>query len=312
MQRTVILLGPQRLQPTVPEAVAPLVGPGEAVAAVTAGWEERESELLELREGLGHPVESLDLHRRAQDVLREDPELDQALKRRRRNLRALRSIYRLRLRHLVPAAEELLRRIGPDDLMLPEREDAFASLRALDAHYLERIDEIHAAFLETWSQIERPAVARQREELAAILERTAVLCIAGGHVRILHTRLWFFDVMGLLPAAMPIVAWSAGAMVLAERIVLFHDSPPEGRGHHEVLGPGFGLCPGIVPLPHASRRLDLNDEIRVQLLSRRFPDSMCVALDPNSRIDWNGQSWSGPDTTLRLTPTGGLVAVGDA
>lgn len=311
-KRVIVLLGPQRLEPTAPEAVAPFVGPGDAVSAITAGWEERESELVELREHLGRTVESLDLHRRAQQVMEDDPELGEALKRRRRNLRALRSIYRLRLRHLVPAAEELLRRTGPDDLMVPEREDALQGLRALDAHHLERIDEIHDAFLEEWRPSEREAVARQREELAAILQRTAVLCIAGGHVRILHTRLWLFDIVDLLPEGMPIVAWSAGAMVLAERIVLFHDSPPQGQGHPEVLGPGFGLCPGIVPLPHASRRLDLDDEVRVQLLSRRFPDSICVALDGGSSLRWDGSRWSGPESTRKLTLTGGLAAMGDA
>lgn len=309
--RQVELLGPQRLKPTAREALAPLLVDGAPVAAITAGWEEREAEYAELREHLGRPVHSLDLYRRAEEVFASDPELHAALKQRHGDLRALQTIYRLRLRYLVPAAEELLRRSGPDALMEPEREAAFENLRALDAHHLERIAEIRRAFTDEWRPIERPSVARQREEVRALVEQSGALCIAGGHVRILHTRLDLFDLVGLLPETMPIVAWSAGAMVLAERIVLFHDSPPQGRGHAEVLGPGLGLCSRVILLPHARRRLTLDDEVRVQLLARRFPEDLCIALDENSRLTWDGRAWKGTEATMRLTFAGGLALVGE-
>ena len=125
--------------------------------------------------------------------------------------------------------------------------------------------------MDRWHLSERDVVARQRHELQKLLKNSLALCIAGGHVSILLNRLWLFDVAGLLPKTMPVVAWSAGAMALAERVVLFHDSPPQGRGYAEVLCAGVGLCPGVVPLPHAKKRLQLNDQVRVQLLARRFP-----------------------------------------
>jgi len=309
---TLVLLGPQRLEPTASETLSALIADGAPVAAVTAGWEEREAELRELRADLGREVESLGLHRRAESVFASDPELHAALKQRHSDLRDLHALYRLRLRHVAEAAAALLERDGPDALLEPEREDALESLRALDAHHLDRVTAIHGTFLETWRPTERAAIAREREEIAAILEQSAALLIAGGHVRILHTRLWLFDVAGLLPGNMPVVAWSAGAMALAERIVLFHDNPPQGRGYAEVLGPGLGLAPGIVPLPHATRRLALEDEVRVQLLSRRFPDALCVALDEGSRIDYDGDSWSAPEATRVLTPAGRLAPVGGA
>ncbi len=307
---TIVLLGPQTQTPTARDAIEPLLGPDDAVAAVTAGWEERESEQVELVEHLDRTVHNLELHRRAEEVFERDPKLDAALKKRYGTLLALQKLHRLRLRHLAPAAEELLRRRRRPDLLVVEQEAAIEDLRTLDAHHLRRVAEVQGAFDEEWKPSERKAVAEHREELARILEKTSVLCIAGGHVRILINRMLLFDVMGLLPKTMPIVAWSAGAMALAERIVLFHDSPPQGKGHAEVMGPGLDVFQGVVPLPHASRRLHLEDPVRVQLLSRRFPDAICAALDPNTQMTFDGKAWTATSSTLQLTHTGALGAVG--
>jgi hypothetical protein len=92
---------------------------------------------------------------------------------------------------------------------------------------------------------------------------------------------------------MPIFAWSAGAMVLGERVVLFHDHPPQGEGFAEVLESGLGLYRGLIPLPHSRRRLRLSDRVRVSLLARRFPGFRCLAMDEGSRIHWDGVRWSG-------------------
>jgi len=308
-KRTVVLLGPQRLAPTAREALAPLLRPDDSVAVVTAGWQERETEHGELSEHLGRAVSNLDLHARAEDVWKQDPELHEALEAQRRRSRALHQLYRLRLRFLAPAAEALLERDGPEDLLEPERASAFLSLRALDDHHLARVRAFEREFEAQWRLDTRPSLARHRAELKALLKNTAALLIAGGHVRVLLTRLRLFDVLGLLPETTPIVAWSAGAMTLTERIVLFHDSPPQGRGFAEVLGPGLGICPGLVALPDATRRLHLENSTRVQLLSRRFPDAICAALDENTQLSFDGRLWTAAKPTMKLTATGELAAV---
>jgi peptidase E len=314
MRRTaeaqIVLLGPQRHTPTAREALAPLIGPRDPVAVITAGWEHRESEQAELTEHLARPVHNLDLYARMEDVLRRDPELHAALKQRFATLRELQRLYRVRLRFLAPAAEELLRREGRDDLIEPERKAAFEDLRTLDARHVERVGEIEQAFEQRWQPSRRPAVDQHRGELQKILAHSSAICIAGGHVRVLLVRLRFFDVLGLLERPVPIVAWSAGAMALAERIVLFHDSPPQGKGYAEVLGPGLGACKGIVPLPHASMRLQLDDPVRVQLLSRRFPEAICAALDPGTQVAWDGRRWTASTATQQLTPAGAIEAIG--
>lgn len=305
-----VLLGPQRHAPTVGAALERLALAAGPVAAITAGWEEREAEDLELGEHLARPVVNLGLQDRAEEIFQRDPGLYEALQQRRDRMRELRRLYRVRLRYLAPAAEELLRRDGPADLMEPERQAALEQLRDLDEHHLARVRDLEEELRERQRLTTRADLAAHRRDLAERIAGTRALLIAGGHVGILYNRLWLFDLLDLVPPTLPIVAWGAGAMVLAERVVLFHDAPPQGRGWAEVFGPGLGLYRGVVPLPHASRRLQLEDPVRVQMLSRRFPDSVCVALDDGSELVWNGQTWSGSASTRRLGMRGELEPVG--
>jgi hypothetical protein len=97
-------------------------------------------------------------------------------------------------------------------------------------------------------------------------------------------------------------------MVCAERIVLFHDDPPQGAGSPEVFGAGLALVRGVVPLPHASRRLDLADPLRVQLFARRMEPLTCIALDRGDGLLWDGARWQPVcGGARRLTPEGEVV-----
>jgi hypothetical protein len=105
----------------------------------------------------------------------------------------------------------------------------------------------------------------------------------------------------------PIVAWSAGAMALSERVVLFHDSPPQGEGNPEVLESGLGLVRQVLPFPHARRRLKLKDPIRVSLLARRFAPKLCVAMERGSKLERRNGLWTANAGTQRFADTGHLV-----
>jgi hypothetical protein len=309
----VVLLGPQRLQPTLDRTVESL-GVRGRIAAVTAGWEEREGEDQELSAHLGGRTLNLRLFERAQDVARRDPELLHATRARIDELHELHEIYRLRLGHEADCARELLRREEQSPgraLVAQECEAAIQALRELDAFHLRRIHAVHAEFEARWRPRERDAVARQRAELAALVRETECLCIAGGHVARLLDCLRLFALLELLPE-MPVIAWSAGAMVLSERVVLFHDDPPQGAGNAEVFEMGLGLARDVVALPHASRRLHLDDALGVRFLARRFRPALCAVLDPRTRLDWSGRRWRGASGTLRLATDGALVEVGSA
>jgi hypothetical protein len=304
----VVILGPQRFEPNVGEAMSSLGVTGR-VAAVTVGWQERESEIEELHEHLHLEVVKLELYRQFDDVLEQDRELFGALRRRQDRLRELQELYRRRLGHHLAMMRELMEAPGEDGLLDPERRAALEDLRKLDAHHLGRVREIHDEFDERWRPAERDAVASHRREIAGIVGESEVLAIAGGHVAVLLNRIRLFDVVSMLDGR-PVVAWSAGAMVLCERVVLFHDSPPQGPGNAEVLGPGLGLCPGVVALPHARRRLRLDDPLRMTLFSMRFAPARSIVLEPGSRLDWDGDSWNAAEGTTWLGPQGTLEKVG--
>ena len=306
---TTVLLGPQRGMPTVGATLDGLGVETGPVAVITAGWDVREDEILELGEHLDRGIENLELHRRAADLYERDQALHAQMREGRDRLRQLQRLYRARLRHIGPAAEEMLRFDGQPDLLGPEQKAAIDQLAALDEHHLGRVIALEDDLRERARLLDHEALQEQRAEIAEILGRCRVLCLAGGHVGILYNRLWLFGVLDLVPPAMSIVAWSAGAMALTDRIVLFHDSPPQGRGYAEVFGPGLGVCPGIVVLPHASSRLRLDDPVRVQLLARRFPDDLCVAMDEGAQVTWDGQAWVGTAGTRRLAHDGTLVDV---
>jgi hypothetical protein len=308
--RRVCLLGPQRDRETL-GAVVEELGLAGPLATVTAGWEERESEDEDLAAHLGGRTRNLGLFPRAEQVFAADREVRDLLHERFDRLRELQTLYRLRLAPLLETARSLFARAGagqPSGLAATHLESTLHMLRVLDAEHQAAAARLDEEIAERIGARRRSSILRHQDELASVLDGVGGLLIAGGHVGILLNRLRLFGVLELAPGV-PIVAWSAGAMVLFERIVLFHDSPPQGPGDAEVYAPGLGLCRGLVPLPHASRRLRLDDRDRVALLARRFEPDACVALDPGSRADRDVDgSWVLSSGTSRLKPDGQLLA----
>ena len=312
MLSNAILLGPQRHVRIVRDAIAAVVPEKDSrpVAVVTAGWEERESEDTELREHVGRRVQNLEVWSRVERIFTKDRELLTAMRQRHDRLRATQELYRMRLQGLMDPARELLRRAGDGDLLEAERGDALAMLRTLDEQHMRRVATVHAEFEAKWRPHERAAVQREKRELQRHLAAASCLLIAGGHIAVLLHRLRLFDVLGLL-GDRPVIAWSAGAMALAERIVLFHDDPPQGSSHAEVMEAGFGVVPGVVALPHAAKRLDVDDPLRVQVMARRFAPAICALLDDGSRLDWHEGRFRGAPGTRRLAENGGVEDIGN-
>ena len=302
--RPITLLGPQRDRPVLDQAIERM-GVDGPLAIVTAGWQEREEEVDELAEHVRRPVTNLRLYGRAEEIFQNHPEIFLALRQRQDTLKALQRLHRLRLDFVLEPARRLLRRKNPMDLLAREQDSAIDAIRSLDQHHLHRLREIHAGFGRRWSRRIRQATASHREELRAVLEASAGIAIAGGHVAVLLNRLRLFEIPQLI-GDLPVIAWSAGAMALAKRIVLFHDRPPQGAGNAEILDFGLGLYDGVLPLPHARARLKLNDPVRVGLFARRFAPSACITLDEGSWWYHDKVRWTGGEGTFRLTPDGAL------
>jgi hypothetical protein len=286
---SITLLGPQR-RPTVDRVLTSLDVPGP-VATVTAGWQERESDDAELDALTGGRSANLRLHARWMDVMARDPDYTEAEREHRLMLDELRQLYLVRLDAALQALAAVEQRTdGHDRVQEMAREDALAIVRLIDETHLARVDELHADFYARWRLEEREAVAQHREEVRRALETVGVLLIAGGHVGDLLRVLHVFHVGPYLPAR--VVAWSAGAMALTSRVVLFHDRAVQGPAQTEVFDEGLDVVRDLVLLPHARRRLRTEDAARMSVLARRFAPSTCVVLDDGVRIDL------GPDGAL--------------
>jgi len=123
---------------------------------------------------------------------------------------------------------------------------------------------------------------------------------------VLLNRLNLFG-LGDLLAGKILIALSGGAMVLSPRVVLFHDSPPQGPGHAEAFEDGLGLFPGIVPLPYGSQRLRTDDRERSGRFARRFAPATCVLLDAGTHVEWRRRGWRSVGEALAIQPDGGLA-----
>src|SRR6187549_1008517 len=169
--KKVVLLGPQRLQPTLNKAVAAARVSGP-LAVITAGWEERESEDQEMRDHLGAHTVNLKVYERVEDVMAKDRELAAAIRERQDRLRVQHELYRMRLLHAMAAARELLHRESVDgysEMLEAEREAAIEAVRTLDGFHLMRVVQTHHEFEDSMRPLERDVVERHRREIAHIL-----------------------------------------------------------------------------------------------------------------------------------------------
>lgn len=307
-KRTVWLLGPQYHTPSL-ETLLPSFGlPEGPIAVVTAGWQEREGEDAEIDHQLGGRSLDLELYHRADRVFRSDPEFTEAHREMQHQLRELTRLYDMRLSFMRQAVLALLDGSADRHLLDTELNHAISQVRDLDAWQLKRIVEIRGAFEERYRPLERESIVRERDEVGKILEEAAALVIAGGHVAVLLNRLRLFGI-GELSAGKDIIAWSAGAMALTERVVLFHDHPPQGGGNAGIMEKGLSICPRLVALPDGKKRLDLGDRHRVSFFARRFEPDACIVMGEGDAISFDGKRWSASRPAQRLGRSGELEAV---
>jgi hypothetical protein len=287
----VVLLGPQR-RPTL-DGVVRSLGLTGPFAVVTAGWQEREPDDGELVSLLGgsashHGAVNLGLYRRGLDVAERDPVFAAGWDELRRTLAGLQEVYLLRLDYALRAVYAVQRQAGSGSEAV---EEAVAAVRALDEAHLRRVNGARGEFYARLEPHARPVIAAHRDEVAAVLRDARALVVAGGHVGVLADVLHLFNVAAALNGGSLVIAWSAGAMALTDRIVLFHDRAPQGPGHPEVYGSGLSLLRDVVLLPHARARLLLDDAPRMAVLARRFAPARCVPLEAGNRIDVPDGVW---------------------
>jgi len=283
-----ILLGPQRFMTTAGTALRSL-GVEGPVATINAGWEEREDVVDELDTVLEGRTRHLRLYHRTFDVLAKDEVFAAAALSFRDRHDALLALYRLRLHDSMEGVYDVVRRTREGD-GFGAVDDAVEGVRHVDAWYAAQLKNLYAELDAAAPLDSSGVIAWHRGEISAALADSAALVLTGGHVGTLLRALRLFAIR--IPDELPVIAWSAGAMALTERVVLFHDFGPEGAAEAEVYDKGLGRVRGVVALPHARRRLRLDDRDRCAVMARRFTDQHCVLLDDG--------------TALELTADGGL------
>jgi hypothetical protein len=299
----IVLCGAQHAEPSVPRVLRELGVKGPA-ALIAAGWQEREAEPGVVADP-GVAVVELGLHARGERVFADDPELAEAYKARQLKLKLMQDFYRVRLEHAAQAARAVGVRSADPALVLEEQAVSLDLFRYIDRDHLARCRAVHTAFEDQLRPRERPVLARHIQELRQAIEPTGAIVITGGHVAVLLNRLRLFAIAELA-GGRPIVAWSAGAMALTERVVLFHDDPPHGQAISEVLDAGLGLAKDLVVLPEPRLRLDLDDRARVGELAGRYAPAACIALDHGAQIWVDDGRAVRAVAAQRLEPGGGV------
>jgi hypothetical protein len=266
------------------------------VATITAGWQEQELDYGDLSAFLDRRDVNLELFRRWSDVQDRDPEYAAGERLVQGVLADLHDTYLLRLDYALRAVRALQQRDGGSGPVAADAlSEAVAAAADLDAAHLRRVNEVRGEFFEKIPPHGRPVIAEHRAAVAGLLSQAAAVVLAGGHVGVLAEMLHLFnvaasvkDAAGARGPGWPVIAWSAGAMALTDRIVLFHDKAPQGPGHPEVHGSGLSLVREVVALPHARARLLLDDTARMAVFARRFAPARCVLLEQGTRLDSEG------------------------
>lgn len=300
-----LLLGPQRPVRNLGDAVDAAGIPQDSVAVISAGWQEAEGDIDDVKELVRRPLQDLQLYRRAENVFAADPKLANAYRRRQDRVVELQHLYQLRLRRLTMAAREIMRSDSDKDLVAAESRHAISQLRALDRHHLNQVQSIIAEFETEFSPLSSELLAEHKADIEKVLATCPTILLTGGNVIVLLNRLRLFGAHRLL-GKHHLIAWSAGAMVLGDLIVLYHDRTPQGRRDPEVLASGCCVLPSYAFFPDANRRLRLNDSIRVDLMSRRFSPGVCVTLDSGSQLLFD-ENRIGAGTTARQLRQGGRI-----
>ena len=114
---------------------------------------------------------------------------------------------------------------------------------------------------------------------------------------VLADALHLFNIAASLRS--PVIAWSAGAMALTDRIVLFNDRAPQGPGHPEVYGSGLSVLRNLVRAAArqreaAARRHAPDGRLRPQVR----PRPLCPAGDRAPRVDTDSDGDCPPGTRV--------------
>lgn len=166
---------------------------------------------------------------------------------------------------------------------------SITALRENDARMMAALTEAEEQLLSRTGLRHDPQWQAERAQLERrVLDADAILLFGGSPLQLLDA-LRFFDLrpafLETLRRGATLVATSAGALVLGERIVVFDDRNPDPRSRHfQLLDRGLGLVGGVQVFPHCNDRIHTDDPDNLAYLARRFGDRVCVGLNEESYL----------------------------
>lgn len=304
---SITIIGPERPDPVLPQLLKRdgIRGP---VALISAGWRQDESRDEPLRAALGVTIHNLGLYKAFQEVERHAPELASVYTKKQAELQKLRLRYHDAIVAALGGCMKLY--AGRRDPDCPWFKQAVQHLRDVDALWVNEADRLHRGFEEEAHPLRHRLVRAEISRIADILRGCQAVLIAGGHVGVLRNRLLFFAMDRIL-SGQRIYAWSGGAMVLCDRILLYHDFTPYGVGTAEVLDRGMGLLPEVWLLAHARQRLDLGNQNALAVMTARLGPQRVLGLEngailEGSRLESKGR----PDSAFQFEKDGSIRELG--
>ena len=283
---TTILRGPQRFTTTVGATVRSL-GLSGRIAMVNSGWQERESDDAELAGHLDGRGVNLRLHHRMLDVLAKDEYFAAAALAFRDSMDELRAFYGIRLQAATDAVQAVAHRTSLHAVGPAEEVAAIEAVREVDRWYAAELAGLYASLRATARRDESGIIGWHRGEVGAVLDECEGVVVAGGNVRTLLRTLRLF-----------------GVAFRPEQAVT-----PHGVTAAEVHDTGLGRLPGVVALPHAKRRLRLDDHERMSVLARRFAEHRLLLLDDGAVVRFHDGATELPAGARVIDRTGQVSVV---
>lgn len=299
----------------------PEVARSRRVLLVTAAWGEGEHDEAHVKRslnaiglhsrfegGFDRSLVNLSLLHEVRGLSRSAPRLVQAWHEERRVAEMARSFYLEHNAHLIQLFRRTLAAGKREDpsLTVPrlaadqghhganrllrytlsrELQQALDTLEANDDHLVDLLDEIEQRVFDAAGLAYDPAwrAAQQRLEQRILSANTIVLF--GGHLDLLLDALRFFRLRDALAEALrrgaQLVAMSAGAMVLCERVIIYDDFA-KTRRDFQLYDRGLSLVRDIQLFPHCTERIQTDDPDNLAYLARRFRHHVCVGLNQRS------------------------------
>lgn len=162
---------------------------------------------------------------------------------------------------------------------------ALSTLEANDDHLVDLLDEIERRAFDGSGLAYDPAWRAAKERLEQRILSANSIILFGGQLDQLLDALRFFRLREALSEALrrgtQLVAMSAGAMVLCERVIIYDDMSATRRDF-QLHDRGLALVRDIQLFPHCTERIQTDDPDNLAYLARRFRHHACVGLNQRS------------------------------